>query len=372
MNDSLNDKKWKSFRFDEIFDIKNGFYNKKPPMSNYLSKKSIRFIGATAFNNGVTGFCLLNDIDKTSKTGSGRNHDLKYKLFKPNCITVTNNGSVGKAYFQKNIFTCSHDVNVLYLKNHELNKHIALFLIALIERQGLNFAYARKWRPKRMKSSNIWLPLDEKDNVDYEYMEQYISKLESEKIIKSLNIVKNKLNVLKFKEVSKLSDKNWLEFNINEIFDEIKRGKRLTKNSFIEGDTPYVSSSFLNNGIDAFIGNTEKVRIFNNCLTLANSGSVGSTFYHPYSFVASDHVTKLKNSNFNKYIYLFIATMTKRLKEKYNFNREINDKRLQREVIILPSTNEGNPDYKYMEQYMINLEVKLLNKYTQYLSNKSP
>ena len=44
----------------------------------------------------------------------------------------------------------------------------------------------------------------------------------------------------------------------------------------------------------------KNVRIFSNCLSLANSGSVGSTFYQPFKFVASDHVTKLENKNFNE------------------------------------------------------------------------
>ena len=161
----------------------------------------------------------------------------------------------------------------------------------------------------------------------------------------------------------------WKEFNLLDLFPNIQRGKRLIRNDFIDGDVPYISSSSLSNGVDSFIGNDSDVRTFNNCLTLANSGSVGSTFYHPYNFVASDHVTHLKNEEFNKYVYIFIATLTKRLSEKYNFNREINDKRLKRETIILPVDDEGKPDYDFMEQYMINIEIELLEKYLNYIKN---
>ncbi|XXS42310.1 restriction endonuclease subunit S, partial [Staphylococcus aureus] len=41
--------------------------------------------------------------------------------------------------------------------------------------------------------------------------------------------------------------------------------------------------------------------------------------------MASDHVTHLKNNNLNKFTYLFIANMLRRLEGKYSFNREIND-----------------------------------------------
>tara|TARA_B110000977_G_scaffold80356_1_gene107602 strand:- start:335 stop:721 length:387 start_codon:yes stop_codon:yes gene_type:complete len=105
-----------------------------------------------------------------------------------------------------------------------------------------------------------------------------------------------------------------------------------------------------------FLSNEENIRVFSNCITIANSGSVGASFFHPYSFVASDHVTHLKNGEFSKYIYLFIASIANRYSEKYNFNREINDTRLSREKIILPVTSQGKPDYQYMEQYIKNIE----------------
>lgn len=168
---------------------------------------------------------------------------------------------------------------------------------------------------------------------------------------------------------NRLTQIEWKEFYIKDIFEDIQRGKRLTKANFIDGNMPYVSSSAESNGVDSFVGNKEKVRIFENCLTLANSGSVGSTFYHQYQFVASDHVTHLKNNNFNKYNYLFLASVIKRLGVKYNFNREINDKRLMNEIIMLPITETGEINYEAMENYMKCLEAKIINKYLDYLKN---
>ena len=117
--------------------------------------------------------------------------------------------------------------------------------------------------------------------------------------------------------MKKLNELKWLAFDIHNVFPEVKRGKRLKTDDHIKGNMAYVSSSAVNNGVDNFIGNKDGVRIFEDCITLANSGSVGTAFYHPYAFVASDHVTKLKNIAFNKYIYLFIVTVANRLAEKY-------------------------------------------------------
>lgn len=163
-----------------------------------------------------------------------------------------------------------------------------------------------------------------------------------------------------------LTNREWKEFSLTDIFANIQRGKRLKKDDHIEGNIPYASSTALNNGIDGFIGNENEVRVFTNCLTLANSGSVGSTFFQPYKVVASDHVTKLENQHFNKHIYLFVATMVSRLNEKYSFNREINDHRIRKEKILLPVNPKGKPDYDFMENYMKQMEIELLTAYEKH------
>ncbi len=175
--------------------------------------------------------------------------------------------------------------------------------------------------------------------------------------------IKNILHkLLIISKLPPISSKQWRAFRIEDIFS-IQRGKRLKNGDHITGKTPYASSSAMDNGIDDFISNTKNVRIFANCLTIANSGSVGSTFYHPYSFVASDHVTKLENNLMSKYAYLFIAQIVEKIREKYSFNREINDDRIRREIIMLPITPEGTPDYEYMAGYMKNIENRIIQKY---------
>lgn len=167
-----------------------------------------------------------------------------------------------------------------------------------------------------------------------------------------------------------LKDKDWKEFNMQDIFPKIKRGKRLKKADHQKGKVPYISSTASNNGVDNYIGNTKGVRIFSNCLSLANSGSVGSCFYQPFTFIASDHVTKLENPKFNKYIYLFLSSVVSRISEKYSFNREINDTRIKKEKILLPINNNGNPDYEFMEAFMKQKEQEKFQNYIIYINKR--
>ena len=173
----LNTQSWHWFRYDEIFEICKGFYNKKPEEN---SNGEIPFIDATDSNNGITSFHDLETIELSSKTGDGKNAPLKDKIFEPNCITVSNNGSVGYAFYQPRKFTCTHDVNPLYLNkiwNRELNVYISMFLCTIIEMEQFRWAYGRKWRPKRMPDSLIKLPIDKEGIPDWKFMEEYIKGL---------------------------------------------------------------------------------------------------------------------------------------------------------------------------------------------------
>lgn len=171
----LRTELWHEYKYGDLFEIKGGYYNKKP---EHIINGDIPFIGATRENNGITELYSEDDLSLFHKDGSTKEDDYDNKIFKGNCITVLNNGaSVGYAFYQEKEFTCSHDINVLYLKNKEMTKAIAMFLIAVIELERYRWNYGRKWRPKRMPDSIIKLPskiVDGKYEPDWEYMERYI------------------------------------------------------------------------------------------------------------------------------------------------------------------------------------------------------
>lgn len=360
---TLDSVEWKEFKLIDLFDIKDGYYNKKPPAE---IGGEIPFLGATQSNNGITGFYSAETINRYDKVGKVSSKDKEKRIFAGNCLAVTNNGSVGNVYYQKSRFTCSHDVTPIYLKNYKLNHNLAQFLIPLLKKSGESFEYGKKWRPIRMKKSRIQLPIDSNGNPHWQFMEDYIKQERKKQAIQIRNYYEPKMLKLAG-ELAGLEEVEWKEFKFTDIFTKIQRGKRLTKGNQVKGDIPYISSTATNNGVDNFISNEEKVRKFDNCLTLANSGSVGSCFYQQYEFVASDHVTALQNKDFSKGVYLFLSSVIKRLEEKYSFNREINDARISRETVILPVDTTGNPNWQYMEDYVKRLELEQLENVLEYI-----
>lgn len=168
---------WDEFVYSKVFDVKKGFYNKKP---DHIIEGDIPFLGATERCNGVTEYYSKEDIDVASKTGDENNVSIEEKIFPGKAIGVTNNGSVGCAFFQPIDFTCSHDVNPLYIKDGCFDMYTALFVATIIEMDKYRWAYGRKWRPERMVKSTLRLP--SKDNngervPDWDYMRNYIKSL---------------------------------------------------------------------------------------------------------------------------------------------------------------------------------------------------
>lgn len=349
---SLKDREWKPFILGDIFTITRG------NASNIINR-------ATNDGKGV----IISALDNSNGFYSNTTFNNKDKVYR-DTLTVNNNGNgVCLAYYHPYKFVSSSDVSILENKTEiKFNKYIFEFFICLIEKQKTKYNYGYKMSNGRMTKQSIMLPVNKNGNPDYEFMEAYMRERESNlRKIQISKIQKRIANLGKKRVIPSLNEKEWIAFKLKDIFTEIERGKRLKNGDHVPGIKPYVSSSAIDNGVADWVSNDTNVREFSNCLSLANSGSVGSCFYEPFTFVASDHITHLKNNSFNEYIYLFCANMLSRLSEKYNFNREINDNRISKEIIMLPVDNDSNPDYMYMEQYVKNIEIEKYNRYLEFI-----
>lgn len=330
--------RWKPFVISDIFTISPGKRLTKAAMK--VGKRP--FIGATDSNNGITAW-----VDNTNESLD--------KLV----LGVNYNGSVVETFFHPYECIFSDDVKRLHLKNGITSYHVMLFLKTMIIQQKVKFEYGYKFNEKRMQRQKILLPVTDEDSPDWQFMEEYMRRKEI-LLLKPTIEKLCKLLIHREKLGGKLCHSQWKPFSFTEVFTKIQRGKRLKKADHTEGTVPYVSSTALNNGVDGFIGNEDSIRKFEDCLTIANSGSVGSAFFHQYEFVASDHVTQLKRKGLDKYAYLFMLPIINRLSEKYCFNREINDKRIKRERILLPVNNMGEIDFEFMSSFMQEVESDML------------
>ena len=152
----LNIQNWKNYPMDYLFDFVKGKRLTKADMV----PGNVNFLGAISENNGI------------------REKITTSHYWKPNCITVNYNGSVGEAFYQSEPFWASDDVNVLYSKDFwMLNQYIAMFIITVIKANKYRFGYGRKWTLEKMKDTVLRLPSKKDGTPDFEYMEKYIKAL---------------------------------------------------------------------------------------------------------------------------------------------------------------------------------------------------
>ncbi len=149
----LNVSNWVQFKISDIFECSiacsEDFGN--------LVKGKLPFIGRSEKDNGLQGYV---DTDK---------------LNRGQCITI---GMVGtmEPYWQEDDFVASQ--NILVLRNNELNKYSALFLVAVLRRIIADkYSYNRPIQKEKFKNSFIKLPSDSHDMPDWNFMEGYIKSL---------------------------------------------------------------------------------------------------------------------------------------------------------------------------------------------------
>lgn len=143
------------------------------------------------------------------------------------------------------------------------------------------------------------------------------------------------------------------------IFD-ITKGERINKVERKSGLTPLLTSTSLNNGISEFIDKDffiDNKELFSDKITI---DMLSNVFYHGYDYFSDDNVHTLtfkdKYIKFdNVFVCIFIATLMQKIKIRYQYGRQVRLKRLRTEQIALPVDKKGNPDWRFMEDYIKSL-----------------
>jgi hypothetical protein len=149
-----------------------------------------------------------------------------------------------------------------------------------------------------------------------------------------------------------LSDQqSWQKFALQELFT-IKKGQRLTKADMLPGATPYVGASDTGNGITATVGQQPIHEA--GTISVSYNGSVAEAFYQPEAFWATDDVNVLypKGYQLTPAIGLFMCTLIRLEKYRFNYGRKWHLDRMREAVIRLPVTEQKKPDWEYMDQYI--------------------
>lgn len=317
---SVDSERWEFFVLEDVF---SEIVIAKSEDRGVLSEGDIPFVGRSGENNGFQGYVNSQCITPG------------------NCITV---GMVGTfaPFYQKDDFVASQ--NILCLRYDGMNVYNALFLCTILRcliKQ--KYSYNRPIQKNKFSKEVIKLPCTHDDKPDFEFMEQYIKSLNHYKRIMTASV---SLGL-------ELHQEQWQDFLIEDLFHIVK-GKRLTKQDMVPGDVNYIGAISENNGVRQCIDAAKELLNPGNCITVNYNGSVGEAFYQKDSFWASDDVNILyaKGWNMNPYLAMFFCTIIKANRYRFSYGRKWTIDKMRKSVLRLPATEEGGPDFAFMEQYI--------------------
>lgn len=333
---------WKKKRFGDLIeekDIYKSYAYSKDEMDiiEFYETNSIPFVSRTENNNSVD--CYVNK--------EGLEH-----IEKGNALVIGD--TTATISYQKDEFVTGD--HIVIIRADWLNEYTGLFLCTLLKLEKYRYSYGRAFIISSIKDTSLYMPVNEEENVDWKYIEKYIKSL-------YYNIPKSKNN---FKYNTRLDTSDWIDFEVGKLFERVKV-KKHSSTPEINGASPFISSTSLNNGVSTYVADET---IPGNCITVSTNGDCFDAFYQDDPIVISSDVEVLYSDFLNKKIALFICTILEMEKYKWSYGRKPKGDKVFKTVIKLPAKKEKNgkkyiidlekiyseegyiPDFEYMENFI--------------------
>lgn len=283
----------------------------------------VPFVSPWIHNNGVTTY-------KQPKPGE--------TLDPANTVTVT--PLAGVAFYQPEPYLGRGGGGsaITILTHPRFTPNTGLYVATVITKTLEGTDYRNPVSMKTLKGKAITLPALENGDPDWEYMERSMSE------ICQRALEENTLD-------EELGEPETRLFKVADLFT-LQRGKRLTKANQTSGNTRFIGTRKYDNGVSAWVGNTENIHP-GNALTIARNGDVGFTFYQDKPFIAGDDAIILNSKTpISKEAHLYLTPLFEAIGANYNYMHKLSLTRLQEELSPLPVTASGDPDWEYMHKYM--------------------
>ena len=357
---SLTDRKWKVFSLtgeDGLFPIHATSTGVDGVKLKNGGNVVLPYITRTETNNGIAKFISSVNLEYGKDDGG--------------CITIGLDTQT--AYWQPVDFVTGQNIHVL--RSNKLNYYSYQFLTVILRQQmkskfnwGGNGATLG-----RLKKLKIMLPVTDDGEPDYQFMEDFMRERIMAKKTQYRQYLLKRLPELgavpddqKVDWSAMIGSCDWQPFQIDTIFN-ILPGKRLVAADSCPGNRPFIGALDNSNGVARFVSD-ENESLDKNVLGVNYNGNgMGIGFYHPYECIFSDDVKRfhLKEREDNPFILLFMKTAILMQKQKFGYLYKFNADRMAHTSIMLPITDDGRPDYAFMEEFGRRI---MLYKYGQYLS----
>lgn len=151
---TLDFKNFKEFDLKKVFTVRG---SKKSFTKNEVVSGEYLYVTTSNKNNGISGTSNIWTEDK-------------------NVITI-DSATDAVAFYQSDKFIGSDHVEVLEPIDFKLSKYSGLFMVSILNIQMPRYSFGRKRSQTRIKKEKLFLPVNKKGEIDFEFMEKYIKSL---------------------------------------------------------------------------------------------------------------------------------------------------------------------------------------------------
>jgi Type I restriction modification DNA specificity domain len=300
----------------DLFDVR---YGASLELNNVkLDPDGVNFVSRSARNNGVTArVALLPDI-VPSEAGT---------------ITVAGGGSVMESFLQPEPYYSGFHLFCLTALQ-PLTDSQKLYYCACLRANKYRYSYGRQ---ANRTLRDILIPAPDA-------LPDWVGNANPDELTGA--------DLPASKNAAVISDPiEWQPFYLNDLFD-LRKGQRLTKADMLPGNTPFIGAVDKRNGVTNFV--SQAAQYTGNVLTVNYNGNgVAEAFYQPVPFRASDDVNVLlPKFKMTPAIGLFIASLIRLEKYRFNYGRKWHLERMAQAEIRLPVTAVGVPNWEWIESYI--------------------
>lgn len=277
----------------------------------------------------------------------------------------------------------------------KMSDQVLLFITTVWKKSIPDLGYARHWSVAKI--AKISLPVVEHadpnheytvDDIDWQYMEDRIKELEEDRIkeleayLKATNLDDYELTdedkkILSLSRKSALNENSSLEtdckngtlrfnrFIMHDIFEPLKvtKAKKSEVRNFKSSEfcVPVVYAKFGDNGI-MYWGRKNQFTTYENVISIVYNGAIAAGKVYAQEeltgILAESYFIqyKYKRVPFRANLYMAQVIENKIYPIYSRENLAIWNERVENEIIYLPVTADGEPDFDYMERYIRAIE----------------
>ena len=360
--------KYKEFKLGDLFEIqKVKGINKSKLVNPNISTNEYDYVTRTSLNNGIestTDFVC----------------DVPYN--EPNTFSL---GLLQMTFFYRERSWYAGQFVRKIIPKFKLNTKIALYFNTIFSRLSkVLLSVLVRHVDNVFRDSKVRLPVTDADEIDFNYMEQYIAELEQQRLaeleqqrlaeldsylkatgLNDYGLTDEDKKILAYKPI-------FQEFKIVDLFNVVNTHSILKSQvaNLENGNVPYLTAAEGNNAVLKYINCPKEWIDEGNCIFIGGKTMVVT--YQEKDFCSNDsHNLALyfKDSRYKSPLIqqYFVGSVRKALSKKYSWDDSISKAKIRSDSVRLPVvSNTKNLDFNYMEKYIRAIEKLTIAEAVKY------